>query len=94
MPEDAVIVCFDIPYTRKAEYLQTYRIARRPQMAHPIVNAGFRVCLDEADTVKPKEITLVYGGLATMIRRCSKTEQFLAGQEMEFRDIACGASGA
>lgn len=81
LPEDAIIVCFDIPYTRKAEYLQTYRIARRPQMAHPIVNAGFRVCLDESDTVKPNEITLVYGGLATMIHRCNKTELFLQGKK-------------
>ncbi len=81
LPEDAVIVCFDIPYIRKDEYLQTHRIARRPQMAHPIVNAGFRVCLDEADRVKPEEITLVYGGLATMIHRCSKTERFLQGKK-------------
>lgn len=81
LPEDAIIVSFDIPYTRKAEYLQTYRIARRPQMAHPIVNAGFRVLLDEADRVQPKEATIVYGGLATMIRRCSVTEQFLEGKK-------------
>lgn len=81
LPEDAIIVCFDIPYTRKEEYLQTYRVARRPQMAHPIVNAGFRVCFDETNLVKPKEITIVYGGLATMIRRCDKTEQFLQGKK-------------
>ncbi len=77
LPEDAVIVCFDIPYTRKTEYLQTYRIARRLQLAQPIVNAGFRVSLDEENRIKPNEITLVYGGLDTMVRRCYKTEQFL-----------------
>ncbi len=69
LPDDAVIVCFDIPFTQKAEYIQTYRIARRPQMAHPIVNAGFRVCRNE--------IVIIYGGLATMICRCPKTEKFL-----------------
>lgn len=83
LPEDAVIISFDIPYTRKDEYLQTYRIARRPQMAHAIVNAGFRVSLDEAGKVKPKESALVYGGLDTMIRRCSKTEQFLEGKKWD-----------
>lgn len=81
LPEDAVIVCFDIPYTRQGEYLQTYRIARRPQMAHPIVNAGFRVTLDVDDRVQPNEITLVYGGLATMIHRCQVTERFLEGKK-------------
>lgn len=81
LPEDAVIVSFDIPYTKKGEYVQTYRIARRPQMAHPIVNAGFRVGLDEEDKVKPGEISLVYGGLATMIQRCFKTEDFLKGKK-------------
>lgn len=79
LPEDAVIVCFDIPYTKKSEYLQTYRIARRPQMAHPIVNAGFRVCFDVSD--KAKEITIIYGGLDNMIRRCEITEQYLLGKQ-------------
>lgn len=81
LPDDAVLISFAIPYTRKAEYLQTYRIARRPQMAHPIVNAGFRALFDENDTVK--EITLVYGGLDTMIRRCRLTEQFLEGKKWD-----------
>ena len=80
LPEDSIIISFTIPYARKAEYLQTYRIARRPQMAHPIVNAGFRVSLDDHDQVKPHEMSIIYGGLATMIRRCSKTEQFLVGR--------------
>ena len=47
LPEDALILYFHIPFTRAGEYVQTYRIARRPQMAHPIVNAGFRVRLNE-----------------------------------------------
>jgi len=87
LPEDAIIVFFDIPFTNHAEYLQTYRIARRLQMAHPIVNAGFRVCLDETDHVKPKEMTIVYGGLATMICRCSKTEQFLHGKKWNSKTL-------
>ena len=77
LPDDAVIVCFDIPFTRKEEHIQTYRIARRPQMAHPIVNAGFRVCLNRDRKVGSNEIAIIYGGLATMIHRCSKTEKFL-----------------
>ena len=51
LPEDAVILSFHIPYTRPQEYVQTYRIARRVQMAHPIVNAGFRFRLSEGGDV-------------------------------------------
>ena len=47
LPDDAVILGFHIPYTRPGEYVQTYRVARRPQMAHPIVNAGLRCRLDD-----------------------------------------------
>ena len=92
LPEDAIIVCFDIPYTRATEYLQTYRIARRPQMAHPIVNAGFRVCLDESGVVKPNEMTIIYGGLATMIKRCRKTEQFMQGKQWNVETLRAALS--
>ncbi len=47
LPDDAVILYFHVPYTRPREYVQTYRVARRPQMSHPIVNAGFRFRIDE-----------------------------------------------
>jgi xanthine dehydrogenase/oxidase len=79
-PEDALILSFEIPYTKANEYVQTYRIARRPQMAHPIVNAGFRVSLSQDGKVEPGEITIIFGGLATMIYRAGKTEQFLTGK--------------
>ncbi len=79
MPADAVILYFQVPYTRSREYVQTYRIARRPQMSHPIVNAGFRFRLNERGYVEPGEASVVYGGLDTMIWRASKTEQFLSG---------------
>jgi xanthine dehydrogenase/oxidase len=81
LPADAIILFFHIPYTRAREYVQTYRIARRPQMAHPIVNAGFRCRLSAAGHVEPGEITIMLGGLATMIYRAAKTEKYLVGKE-------------
>ncbi len=78
LPEDSIIVCFDIPFSQKSEHLQTHRIARRPQMAHPIVNAGFRVRLNDKNEVG--EITIILGGLATMIYKATKTEQWLKGK--------------
>jgi xanthine dehydrogenase/oxidase len=80
LPDDAVILLFRIPYTRPREYVQTYRVARRVQMAHPIVNAGFRFRLDDGGSVVAGEATIIYGGLASMTYRASQTEQFLAGK--------------
>lgn len=80
LPEDAIILSFHLPYTRPQEYVQTYRIARRVQMAHPIVNAGFRFRLGEGKEAKVEEATIVYGGLASLNSRAYKTEQFLIGK--------------
>lgn len=78
LPADAVIVAFHLPFTQPGEFVQTYRIARRPQMSHPIVNAGFRVRMtgDVAD-----EIAIIYGGLAAMTWGAEKTAAFLRGKQ-------------
>jgi xanthine dehydrogenase/oxidase len=78
LPADAVILSFHIPYTRAREYVQTYRIARRVQMSHPIVNAGFRFRLSADGKVEAGEATIIYGGLASMIYRAGQTEKALA----------------
>lgn len=80
LPKDAVILSFFIPFTCSNEYVQTYRIARRVQMAHPIVNAGFRFRIIEN---KITEASIVYGGLASLNCRASKTEQFLIGKSLD-----------
>ncbi len=80
LPDDAVILRFHIPFTRPREHVQTYRVARRPQMAHPIVNAGFRYALDDRGRLEPGGATIIYGGLASMAYRAVETEQFLVGK--------------
>lgn len=77
LPEDAIILSFHIPYTCPQEYVQTYRIARRVQMAHPIVNAGFRFRLSKGKDSQVEEAVIVYGGLASLNCRAYKTERFL-----------------
>lgn len=77
LKEGELIVSFHLPYTPQGVYVQTYRIARRVQMAHPIVNAGFRFRIDNGTIA---EATLVYGGLASLNCRFNKTEQFLVGK--------------
>lgn len=78
LPPDALITSFHIPLTKNREYVRTYRIARRPQMAHPVVNAGFRCLLDDKNAVT--EIHMIYGGLATCNGRLHETEKWLLGK--------------
>lgn len=87
LPEDALILSFHIPYTQPKEYVQTYRIARRVQMAHPIVNAGFRFRLSDGQDAQVAEATIVYGGLASLNRRAYKTEQFLVGKPINNKTL-------
>jgi xanthine dehydrogenase/oxidase len=81
LPTDALYVSFDIPLSKKDEYIQTYRIARRPQMAHAVVNAGFKVKLNAQHTVE--DMTIVYGGLATCNGRLPETEKWLVGKKWD-----------
>lgn len=82
LPQDAVIVSFHLPYTSPHEYVQTYRIARRVQMAHPIVNAGFRFRLSGKGKAAIEDAVVVYGGLASLNCRMPKTEQHLLGKPL------------
>jgi xanthine dehydrogenase small subunit len=78
--DDAVILSFEVPYTQPREYVQTYRVARRPQMSHPIVNAAFRIRLSDRGHVEPGAATIVFGGLASIAHRARETESFLSGK--------------
>ncbi len=80
LPDDAMFVQFQIPWTRSDEHVRTFRVARRPQMAHPIVNAGFRCRVDAEGRAVPGEVAVVFGGLASCNRRMPETERALAGR--------------
>jgi len=82
LPSDAVVLSFQIPFTRAGEFVQTYRIARRPQMSHPIVNAGLRCRVDHHGNVLPGEVTIVFGGLASFHWRATRTEEALFGNPL------------
>lgn len=80
LPEDAIVLSFHLPFTRAKEYVQTYRIARRVQMAHPIVNAGFRMRLGQSDKIE--EFVAVYGGLASLNEPFPKVSSCLLGKAL------------
>ena len=81
LPVDAIMQSFQIPLTSERQYVQTYRIARRPQMAHAVVNAGFRCLLDKDNSIE--SITIVFGGLTTVNCRLTKIEQWLKGKTFD-----------
>src|SRR5262249_41150891 len=83
LADDAVFLGFQIPWTRPDEYVRRFRVARRPQMAHPIVNAGFRCRLDATGRAIAGEVAVVFGGLASCNARMSRTEQALAGRRWD-----------
>ncbi|WP_406698075.1 molybdopterin cofactor-binding domain-containing protein [Singulisphaera sp. Ch08] len=80
LPADALLESFHVPFGRRDEYVQTYRVARRPQMAHAIINAGFSCRVDDRGRAVPGEVRVVYGGVAPLNSRMPKTEQALAGK--------------
>jgi len=83
LADDAMFVHFHIPWTRPDEHVRTFRVARRPQMAHPIVNAGFRCLLDARGRAKAGEVAVVFGGLASCNGRMPRTEQALTGRRWD-----------
>jgi xanthine dehydrogenase/oxidase len=83
LPDDAVFLDFKIPWTRPGERVRTFRVARRPQMAHPIVNAGFRCRLDRTGQAIAGEVAIVFGGLASCNARMPRTEQALEGRHWD-----------
>ncbi len=83
LPSDALFVRFQIPWSRPGEFVQTFRVARRPQMAHPIVNAGFRCRLDAEGRAIAGEVVVVFGGLASCNARMPEIEATLAGRRWD-----------
>jgi xanthine dehydrogenase/oxidase len=84
LPADTVIVDFRIPLARTGEHIRTYKVAMRPQNAHAIVNAGFRVRIgDERVT----EAVLAFGGIDRRTIRAKETEKELLGKSWGARTL-------
>ncbi|WP_298902893.1 molybdopterin cofactor-binding domain-containing protein [uncultured Psychroserpens sp.] len=49
--KDAIYYAITIPYTKKNDYIKTFKIRRRVEDCHAIVNAGFKVTLDNNEQV-------------------------------------------
>ncbi|MDQ4082324.1 MAG: molybdopterin-dependent oxidoreductase, partial [Actinomycetota bacterium] len=85
-----VITAVRIPYTSPGDHVKTYKVARREQNAHALVNAGFRVRLDAARNVVAA--TIVYGGIGTFPVTAVKTETALRGAPWTWETCAAAAA--
>ncbi|MEX2282324.1 MAG: molybdopterin cofactor-binding domain-containing protein [Gemmatimonadota bacterium] len=71
LPDDFVILSFWLPTTYPSEYVRTYKVARRNQNAHAIVNAAVHVTLDPSTNLTSG--TIVYGGIGRVPFIASQT---------------------
>ncbi|ESZ95547.1 xanthine dehydrogenase [Sclerotinia borealis F-4128] len=80
LPIDAVIVDIRVPLPSPnvREITKAYKQAKRKDDDIAIVTAAFRVRLDDDAVVS--QVSLVYGGMAPMTIKASKTMKFLLGK--------------
>ncbi len=57
-------------------FIRTYKVSRRPQNAHPFVNAGFVANVD-IKAKKFSDVCIVMGHIAKLTQRMPKTENFM-----------------
>ena len=74
-----VIAAVEIPSGIELETIVSYKVAKRVQNAHAVVNAAVRVVLDGA-TSNVAEAAILYGGLARSQVEASGAEAVLLGQ--------------
>ena len=77
-PHGFVITRIRVPFTADGEIVRTYKVARRTQNAHAIVNAGFRISCDASHRVVAARI--VYGGIAAMPLSLDGVAAWLVGR--------------
>jgi xanthine dehydrogenase/oxidase len=87
-----VITGIRVPPTGATTQVATYKVARRTQNAHPLINAGFS-CDVGADTVVTRAL-LVVGGLARFAVALSRAEHALVGRPWTAETLAAAEAAA
>jgi xanthine dehydrogenase/oxidase len=77
-PDGCLVTSIHVPFARTDEIVNSYKVARRAQNSHAIINAAFSVRLDEKKLIC--DCRLVFGGLGPIAWRAGRTEQALAGK--------------
>jgi xanthine dehydrogenase/oxidase len=81
---DEILLSVVLPWTRPLEYVKEFKQAHRREDDIALVNAGMRVHLIEAEgNWITSDASIVYGGVAAVPLRASKTESFLIGKKWD-----------
>ncbi|KAK3150156.1 hypothetical protein QOZ80_3AG0229370 [Eleusine coracana subsp. coracana] len=81
---DEILLSVILPWTRPLEYVKEFKQAHRREDDIALVNAGMRVYLREAEGYQIIfNVSIVYGGVAAVPLRASKTETFLTGKKWD-----------
>src|SRR5258708_3254370 len=76
-PSGFVITKVLIPFTSKGSMVQTYKVSRRLQNAHALVNAGFHC--EFGPSTEVERATLIFGGIGRLPINAEKTATLLLG---------------
>src|SRR5260221_12493004 len=74
-PSGFVITKVLIPFTSKGSMVQTYKVSRRLQNAHALVNAGFHC--EFGPSTEVERATLIFGGIGRLPISADRTAAFL-----------------
>jgi xanthine dehydrogenase/oxidase len=77
-PSGFVITKVLIPFTSKGSMVQTYKVSRRLQNAHALVNAGFHC--EFGPSTEVERATLIFGGIGRLPINAKKTATLLLGK--------------
>ena len=76
-----IITSIIIPKLKKGLQVESYKISKRKDLDISTVSGGFRLKLDETNTIN--DILLAYGGMAAITKRADRTENFLKGERWD-----------
>lgn len=87
-PKGFLITKVVIPLSNKIDHIRTFKISRRNQNAHAIVNAGFYFSLDTENTIIAA--CIVYGGIGRIAYADIDTEGALVGEKWDRNILTIG----
>lgn len=82
LPADFMLTGISVPLPRNdsPEWYQVYKVARRSQNSHSLVNAGLRVRLDHQNQMAAGSATFIFGGISDRPVRARETETWMEGK--------------
>ncbi|KAL5219138.1 hypothetical protein ABZP36_019822 [Zizania latifolia] len=82
---DEILLSVILPLTKPFEFVKEFKQAHRREDDIALVNAGMRVYIKEAEgDWIISDVSIIYGGVAAVPLRASKTENFLTGQKWDY----------